>query len=164
MSPADALDLLAAAPQTPMVFVDDILGSGKQLETMWRRDYGRGYTFASIASKNQVNMWYIPLLATQYGLERVRPLTPGVKITAALLITNKYSALDPESLLWPAGEHNAGRDFVEHVSTRAGLGPTECWGFHNLGLAVAILDTIPDASLPIFYSERNGWRPLMRRR
>jgi hypothetical protein len=164
MNPKDALDLLAAAPSTPVVFVDDILGSGKQLETMWRRDYGRGYTFESIASKNHVNMWYIPLLATQYGVERVRPLTPGVQICPAHLITSKYSALDPDSLLWPTGERDAGCDFVEHVSKRAGLSAAECWGFHNLGLAVAILDTIPDASLPIFYSERSGWRPLMRRR
>jgi hypothetical protein len=164
LGPAAALDVLAAAPATPVVFVDDILGSGKQLETMWRRDYGHGYSFSSIAASATLATWYIPLLATEYGVARVAPLTAGVTIAPAHLISERYSALHPTSIIWRSGDLDSGRDFVERVSLRAGYGPSECWGFHQLGLAVGILDTIPDASLPLFYSERNSWRPLMRRR
>jgi hypothetical protein len=57
---------------------------------------------------------------------------------------------------------------LKRISERAGYiqengGPDDWRGFHGLGLTVAFEHGIPDASLPIFFSERNGWKPLMRR-
>jgi hypothetical protein len=163
LRPAAALRALTQDSSLPVVFVDDFLGSGKQLEWTWRRSYVDGYSFADIAASDRVNIWYIPLLATQYGIERVTPLTTGVAIEPAHLLTQRYSARDDESIVWPPDQQEAGRDFVESVSLRAGYAPHECWGFHELALTVGILDTIPDASLPLLHSTRNGWRPLMRR-
>jgi hypothetical protein len=140
------------------------LGSGKQFERTWHRDYGSGRSFAGLATSTRIAVWYIPLLASAYGVQRVTPLTIGATIRPAHVIGEEYSANSDVSTVWPDGTADAGRDFVERVSMKAGYNASECWGFHSLGLCVAILDTIPDASLPIFYSRRSGWRPLMARR
>jgi hypothetical protein len=163
LSPQKTLEVLERDPTVPVVFVDDFLGSGKQFETTWFRDYS-GRSFASLSSHSSPSRWYIPLLATEYGVNRVRPLISGAKVCPAHTLTNRYSALSDHSMIWPPGRLDDARDFVEIASQRAGYPTSECWGFHRLALCVGILDTIPDASLPLFYSTRNSWRPLIRRR
>lgn len=165
VAPARALELLERDRNLPVVFLDDFVGSGKQFEKTWARPYtGAGDSFASLASQASTPIWYVPLLATQYGLNRLGPLAPGAKICPAHTITDRYSALSDVSLIWPVHLVNEGRDFVESSSQRAGYPSSECWGFHRLGLCIGIIDSIPDSSLPLFYSERNGWRPLIARR
>jgi hypothetical protein len=165
LSPELALATLVAEPSIPIVFLDDFLGSGKQFEHTWHRTYGAvARSFATVASQGNSSIWYIPLFATAYGIRRVTPITIGASIRPAHVLSERFPAFSDESDIWPEGQHDEGRAFVERASVRAGYSPPGCWGFHSLGLCIAVTDTIPDASLPLFYSERNGWHPLMARR
>lgn len=159
--PDELVRVLQRDPTTPALFLDDFLGSGEQLRTTWGRQYG-GIRLRDLTLGNPI--WYVPLLATEYGIQRVSPLVPGVRIRPAHVLTSRYSAYAEDSEIWRAGELEVGKQFVADASARAGYPEPACWGFHRLALCVALLDTIPDASLPLFYSERNGWRPLVRRR
>ena len=163
--PERAVQLLQRDETIPVVFLDDFLGSGRQFEATWSRAYAPvGASFASLAASHQLTVTYVPLLASTYGLDRVTPLTRGATIHPGHALSARYSAKGPDSAVWPDGKQAEGVAFVEAVSKRAGYQPSDCWGFHGLGLCVAILDTIPDSSLPLFYSNRNNWRPLMVRR
>ena len=64
---------------------------------------------------------------------------------------------------WKPGAH----EFLFEASRRAGivdeLGSN--WaGFENLALPLAFFHCVPDATLPLYFWERNGWSPLIRRR
>lgn len=88
-----------------------------------------------------------------------------VKVSAAHLLPPTYSAIAPDSILWPASLRNDGIRFIERASARAGI-PDEDWrGYAGLGLALAFDHyTTPDATLPLFYWEQNGWTPLVHRK
>lgn len=165
LRPVEALQT-SQREHCPILFVDDFVGSGKQFESTWQRQLTGGLTgtFRDLARTGTSSIWYAPLIATQYGLSRLAVKAPEAIIRPAHTIGVEYSSNHDEALVWPSGAHDDARQFVEDATKRAGYKVSEAWGFHDLGLGIAITDTIPDACLPIFYSEKNNWRPLMARR
>lgn len=85
------------------------------------------------------------------------------------IVGESYNVLSPLSGFWPASLQPDAQSVIKGASLRAGLPDTDGndvndWqGFHKLGLAIGFWNGIPDATLPIFYWENNGWKPLMRR-
>ena len=71
-------------------------------------------------------------------------------------------------VIWPEHLKYSGPSFIQNISQRIGVpddeGPDDFRGFHRLGLAIAFAHSTPDATLPIFRWEGNGWFPLARRR
>ena len=56
------------------------------------------------------------------------------------------------------------KTYSEKLGYIEDAGGEQDWeGFHKLGLGLAFEHSTPDASLPIFYSQVNGWAPLVRR-
>jgi hypothetical protein len=155
----------------PIIFVDDFVGSGSQFIKTWRRQVplsGSTSSFERITAVRGAEFYYCPLVCTEYGFERIKKECAAVQLHPAHLLPRKYSALDPNSVIWPNHLRTTAISFLQAVSTRAGIpdtnGNVDDWrGFHQLGLAIAMGDSVPDATLPIFYWERNGWIPLIRR-
>ena len=164
MEPDEAVRTLVRQPG-PVVFVDDFVGSGNQFITTWRRPVqlstGPFTSFERLCAIRGTEFYYCPLLCTEYGFQRLQSSCSAVHVCPAHVLSPMYSALDPSSILWPTHLQPTAVDFVRNASLRAGI--VEWSGFHNLGLAVALGDSIPDATLPIFYWNRNSWRPLMER-
>ncbi|MGI4789714.1 MAG: phosphoribosyltransferase-like protein [Janthinobacterium lividum] len=70
--------------------------------------------------------------------------------------------------MWPDHLRTSALDFLEKVSHRVGIydthgGVNDWQGFNKLGLSLGFEHSVPDATLPIFYWEQNGWKPLLRR-
>lgn len=153
----------------PVVFVDDFVGSGNQFIETWERPYkvGTGVaSFQTIAKIRGGEFYYCPLICTEYGADRIRKRCPEVLVTPAHLITSADGAIAQDSRIWPPAMLPHGADFIRRASLRAGIPATgkESWeGFHRLGLALAFAHSVPDATLPLFYWEKNGWNPLLRR-
>jgi hypothetical protein len=160
--PQRALELGLSDPSQPIVFIDDLVGSGEQFCKTWLRKHS-DLSNASFGVAALTNVWYVPLIASWKGAERIARIAGSVRLRPAHLLSEEYSAVSDKSIIWPNGAHVEARSFVESASQRAGYNPGDAWGFHRLGMAVAVDDTIPDFSLPLFYSTRNGWVPLMRR-
>jgi hypothetical protein len=156
----------------PIIFVDDFVGSGNQFVETWRRQVplsGSTSSFERITAVRGAEFYYCPLACTEYGFDRIRRDCPAVRLHPAHLLSARYSALDPNSIIWPNHLRGTATDFLQAASARAGIpdtnGNVDDWrGFHKLGLAIAMGDSVPDATLPIFYWERNGWIPLIRRK
>jgi hypothetical protein len=155
-----------------LIFVDDFVGSGNQFVKTWKREYnisGSRISFESLLKRvPAISTYYVPILCTEYGRTEIRRSCPDVQIVPAHFLPAEYSALSPKSLIWREDMETTGPAFIETASKRAGIpdlnGQVGCWrGFHKLGLAVALSHGYPDATLPIFYWEKNGWKPLIRR-
>lgn len=166
-SPLNAIAMLLRQPRRPILFVDDFVGSGSQMSTTWTRPYkvgGETHTFKTL-SRSGARMTYTPLIATTHGLMVLRAECPGLLVRPAHSLDESYNLLSKASPLWPRELKESARDFLLTASSRAGLvDSTDSWqGFNGLGLGLGFVHSTPDATLPLFYSENNGWRPLLRR-
>jgi hypothetical protein len=172
MDPSGTVRRLMTKPG-PVLFVDDFVGSGSQFLSTWKRQIevspGTEVSFERLATLRNTEFYYCPLICTQYGHGNLERLCPEVHVNPAHLLSERYSALAPDSFIWPSHLRSTAVDFLGRASRRAGIpdsdGNVNDWrGFHKLGLALALGDSVPDATLPIFYWEENGWKPLIRRK
>jgi len=154
-----------------IIFVDDFVGSGDQFLETWTRAYNRrGESFATIHREIGYNAIYITLVTTDYGLAEINRRAPNVAVCPAHVLTEKSTV---------CGLANAGlidRDSTEHFLEKYSkkLTPKEDYmagqpsylkyGYKNRGLLIGFEHSIPDATLPIFWSPGiEGWEPLIER-
>ena len=151
-----------------IVFLDDFVGSGRQLIATWNRAmliHGTDISFKALARAfSDVEFYYCPLICTEHGLKNAHRECPEIHVRSGHLLPSTYNALHPNSVIWPPQLFREGPAFIEQASKRAGIPDNRWRGFHDLGLTLAFYHCIPDATLPIFYWNQNNWRPLMERK
>jgi hypothetical protein len=173
LPPQEVLQRLLQHGQGNVIFVDDFVGSGNQFCETWNRAYTVGHistSFQALANsaRGSIRYFYVPLICTEKGRDRLATDCPQVKIVPAHFFGPKQSALSSESEIWREDMRTEGPNFVEAASLRAGIpdmdGNEGCWqGFHKLGLCLAFEHGWPDATLPLFYSTNENWKPLIKR-
>ena len=166
-SPTDAANLLLASGPRPVVFVDDFLGSGRQCVDTWKRQMavsgGRTVSFDKLATLHGNSFYYCPLVGTEQGIQRIQNECTGLRLICGHVLGDRYNAFSANSAIWPKHLKAGAETFLCDASARAGV-PQQQWrGYADLGLTVAFAHSVPDATLPIFYWELNGWTPLIRR-
>ena len=169
VEPVQALAERLRKPECPILFVDDFVGSGRQMKVTWHRQYpsgnGRTHTFAT-KSEDGADIFYVPIVSTAYGLEALASCCPDLKVHPVHILDARYSLANPDSILWPDALRPDASNFLLEASRRAGILDEleEGWmGFHNLALALAFSHSVPDATLPLYFWDRPGWAPLIRR-
>lgn len=174
--PREVVEKLMNGFTGPVVFVDDFVGSGEQFLKTWRRPYSHAsgkasfetLAAASLTTTSPATFYYCNAMTTEYGLRRINGHVPKLRISAGNIIPERYSLASADSLLWPDPIRAEGIAFVERVGRRLGYdkdngGESDWRGFHKLGLALAFQHSVPDANLPLFFTDKNGWTPLVRR-
>ncbi|WP_187290227.1 phosphoribosyltransferase-like protein [Terriglobus saanensis] len=170
MSPSDALAAISSNLR-PIIFVDDFVGTGNQFVGTWYRDFeisgGSKTSFSKIAGVRGTRFFYCPVICTQSGHDEITLQCPSVTLSPAHILSERYSALHPDSLIWPDRLRPGAIPFLEAASKRAGIpdtggsSPDDWRGYEAKGLAIAIHETIPDATLCLLRWKHNGWHPLM---
>ncbi len=169
MHPQEAVEAIAAGSTAPIVFVDDFVGSGDQFLRTWRR---RHETLLGIQSFAQLSAampaFYCNVFMTQYGRDRIARSAPTVRLLTGNMIPLDHNHACFDSVIWPAGQVTSGIRLARRVGHSLGYSATDGglrdWrGYHRLGLGIAMEDSVPDANLPLFFEDANGWQPLVRR-
>ncbi|MGH6896913.1 MAG: phosphoribosyltransferase-like protein [Acidobacteriota bacterium] len=171
LEPKEAIQRLVDKGPRPVVFVDDFVGSGNQFLATWWRNYkvnGVDHSFRELSNFRGSDFYYCMPVCTPGGRREIMKHAPVVSICPANMLSERHSALHPKSLIWPAHLRVGARDSLSECSQRAGIpdndGGVDDWrGFHKLALALAFSHGVPDATLPLFYWDHNGWQPLVRR-
>jgi hypothetical protein len=173
VSPSQALSKLLNEPTTPIVFVDDFVGSGLQFVTLYQRKYKIGSietSFVDIVAQHpmRATLFYSPLFCTTKGAKLIRDSCPNLVLSPAHELSARYNALAADSVIWPEKLRPSGQNFIETASQRAripdnGGGVGDWRGFHKLGLTIGFSHGTPDATLPLFYWNQNSWKPLVRK-
>ncbi|MGW8305317.1 MAG: phosphoribosyltransferase-like protein [Achromobacter pulmonis] len=175
LPPAKALERLREAPRGNVIFVDDFVGSGEQFENTWTKihqlsDFATGSFKSLVATigSHSVGFYYCPLICTEIGRKHISGACPLVKVVPAHILPDTYSALSDNSVIWRDDMRVTGPEFVERASNKARIpfrdGQEGCWkGYRKLGLALAFAHGWPDAILPIFTHQENGWKPLLKK-
>lgn len=169
-----AIEAVLSGHGLPVVFVDDFVGSGEQFtKTLTRRSRRAGIVGQSIQSAVRANpnsqIFYCNVAMTTKGRDRIQRDFPEIVLSSGNILGSEYSWTSIDGSMWPVEQRSNGISMIEKYSKRLGYaddnGSQSDWrGFHCLGLGLAFEHSTPDASLPIFFSERNNWSPLVTRR
>jgi hypothetical protein len=155
-------DELSSVMSKRVVVVDDFIGSGQQIIDFWNKPKIAGKTLASIAASNNLQVTYLSLVATRYGLNRVAKMSTGLHIACCEVIEDTYRVFCVPSLyLGQQNEISKARGYLDKLCKDRKL---SLLGFHKLDFAVAFHHAIPDATLPLFFTKNSGWNPLIKRR
>lgn len=170
----EAIASVDAGRNLPIVFVDDFVGSGEQFtKTLKRRSKRVGIEGKSIENlwptHPDLKVYYCNVTMTQKGMERINGDFPGAALASGNVLGREYSWVSKESGMWPDERRDDGIAMIEKYSKQLGYidddGSESDWrGFHCLGLGFAFEHSTPDATLPLFFSNENGWKPLVSRR
>jgi hypothetical protein len=169
--PDTILQLLIDTRPTPVVFVDDFAGTGLQANVTWRRQRilpsGVQTSFERYAAATGAPAFFIPLICNHTARANVE-LCKGLTLSAGHLLSSRYSAFGPDSIIWSQRTRAVAEEVLKQVSERAGIPdlggePGDWRGFHMQGLAIAFAGSPPpDAVLPLFTWTENNWKPLIR--
>ncbi len=167
MSPIHALEALISDSPRPVIFVDDFVGSGDQCISTWHREMklsdGTVTSFAKCSAAISTSFFYCPVVCTETGRQKIARLCSQLQLCPAHCLPNRYSVISENSIVWPERLRASAHDFLLTTSRRAGIARGRWAGYRNLGLALAFEHCVPNATLPLFYHEQNGWHPLVRR-
>jgi hypothetical protein len=169
--PIEAVE--AALNGRTVIFLDDMLGSGTQFLRTWNRGYRKAapYSFNDIAVTSGIRAYYLTLIATRKGYERLSTDVPDVVVAATHIIDDSDSVRGiPKTGVLPEISDLA--EAVDQLITAVGLRlppylntpALRKLGHDELGLLIAFDHSTPDSTLPIFWGEGDeNWTPLVRR-
>ena len=155
---------------TNLIFVDDFIGSGSQIITCLKKQIkSDGNTFIGLCKEYNITILYCPLVSTKLGLERIHNFSKNLIILPVHVLGSSYNVFAENSLCWKGELRENGIKVIEVTSRRAGIPMIDSqdvnyWqGFCKLGLALGFDHCTPDATIPIFTWNQNGWKPLIRK-
>ena len=168
-SPEQTLSRLLQDHPGPVLLLDDFFGSGNQMLNTWRYRYrvaaDEMFSF-EMAARRDISIFCVPLVSTTFGVNALMRNCNGLIVSPAHVLDERYSLVAADSILWPEDLKHTSNEFLYSASERAGIldEPSIQWdGFQSLGLALAFSHAVPDATIPLYYWERPGWNPLVRR-
>lgn len=174
----EPIDALAHAKNGGcVIFVDDFVGSGDQFLETWTRKYPETVPLSFYDVQNNTNFTaiYISLVATQQGLASIHTRAPTVAVSVSHILkpdSTLHGVVDPIGL----GVDNLRVKLVQLLKKyESRLNPQEryiaenqrwrVYGYNCLSAMLAFEHSVPDATLPIFWSKGHSpeWIPLVER-
>lgn len=163
----------SAANEVPVIFVDDFIGSGDQMESTWDRKISPGRSFRELASNSHLDATYLALVGTESGCIRLSRDCPELRLVVAHILDQSHSIFGiPSNPLRPDLDDLPNRvdqlldKYQSQLHLPAYFSTTreKKYGYSDLGLLLAFEHSVPDATVPLIWaSGSNDWTPLARR-
>jgi hypothetical protein len=150
-----------------ILIIDDFAGTGSTLLKGLRKFYdqvGDQNMIQAFLSEGRI-LCYL-LYAFPEALERLREEYPNVQFLSANVFSDEHRALDSNAGLF-RDEHEI--DFARQVLIQIGreLTPQDPLGYGDMGALICFHNTVPNNTLPVFWSSGTvndkPWRPLFPR-
>lgn len=161
--------LKEASSGRTVIFLDDFIGSGDQFLSTWNRRIGNT-SFADVHSHNKFVAIYVSMVTTARGKEAIHDAAPSIAVCATHTIempstiygqrkANPHLALQIDALLRKYSPRLTPSS--EYIANNSSY---RLYGYKNFGLMFAFEHSVPDATLPIFWSRgTDNWEPLIER-
>lgn len=164
-SPEDGRFRLADGDVRRLVFIDDVVGTGRQA-AQHNVAFMAHLRDAARLSEQSVEVWYLTLFGDARGMAKVQQL--GFDHVAAVHeLTASQLAFSEESHVYAAPPDGISREIAEEVASHygGGLAPGNSMGYGDGGLLLGLHHNVPDHTLPIFWVQEAfvPWTPVFRR-
>lgn len=146
-------------PFERIIIVDDCIGSGEQFKEFWEEK--------EICSRKRMRDWcnskgkkvyYVVLIGYENTINDLKKMFKDVTIICVEKLKDHHKVL--EMLKEDPIFRERQEDFFNYLNQCN----VRVLGFNDMQFAVFIHNNIPDWSLPVFYKQREFWRPLLRRK
>lgn len=158
---------------TPVVLVDDFIGSGEQCSKAWNRNKFayNNKTLKEISHSDKHVFVYAPLIVNYLGYDRILRECPSLLLTPTHILGSEYNLFSPECFCWKGDKnlYKSGVDMILRKSKEVGIPSTngrhvqDEKGFHEQGLALKFEHGAPDAIPSFFYWCHENWTPLIKK-
>lgn len=154
---------LRDADITRYVFIDDLCGSGHQVE-----EYST-HTIAPIKAINpDIRAYYYPVFGLADGIDHLQRTTAYDAVCPVVELDNSFRAFSPESRLYVGDNLTQLKDPSEATCRKYGdrLWPEHPLGYEDGQLYIGFAHNTPDNSLPVFWSDGvnpQPWSPIFKR-
>ncbi len=155
---------------TPVVFVDDFIGSGSQCYKAWNINTNphNMKTLRQIANDYGHIFIYAPLVVNHTGYKVITDNCPALGLAPTHILGPEYNLFDPSCYCWNGNNdlYKSGVDLILSKSLDLGIPFTngrctyDAKGFGEQGLALKFEHGAPDATIPLFYWCHENWTPL----
>lgn len=139
-----------------LAFVDDFIGTGKQVAAFWHEELKdhRGI--------DKAQLYCLVLFAFQSGVEYVEAQTP-FRVICVESLDERDRVFSAECPVFDSGEE---RGRAEEICRRHGevLCPNHPLGYDDSQALIAFEYQTPNNSLPILWSNAKGWNPIFERK
>lgn len=168
---AQVLDGIASP--TPIVFVDDFVGSGNQVLKAWSVNefsYNRK-TLSRTCQEGDHCAVYAPLIVNHPGHKVIINQCVGLHLSAAHILGPEYNLFDHRCICWKQDPdlYKKGTTMIFEKSKLLGIPSTggkvvtDEMGYGAQGLAISFRHGAPDAIPSFFYWNNDSWKPLIRK-
>ena len=158
---------------SPVILVDDFVGSGMQCYKAWCKNEGdqNKKTLNQIAQLYGHKFVYAPLLVNYEGYEYIKRKCSDLILSPSHIIGSEYNLFNPNCICWNGdfSLFSSGVEMILRKSHELGIPSTNGYnvndekGFHAQGLALAFEHGAPDAIPAFFYWCSEGWTPLIKK-
>jgi hypothetical protein len=142
------------------VFIDDFCGSGSQAT-----DYLKNLVENMKFENPTLEINYLMLFSTEYGINEVRKLGVFNIVESVFTIDETFKTFSEESRYFKVTpDALIEKAFSRATALKYGTNLfNPPFGYGNCELLLGLYHNTPDNSLPIFWSERNDWKPIFKR-
>ncbi|MDF2479449.1 MAG: hypothetical protein K0S24_4932 [Sphingobacterium sp.] len=135
-----------------IVFIDDVTLSGVQA-----KNYFEKYQLSTIKDKN---FYFLTFMATQEAYDILESL--NATMIPAIFLDSRSQCFSETTFIF--GQNKSLRDHCCRLATFYGdIIYCPPLGFNDDGYAFGFFYNTPDNTLPIFWSDCNGWKPIFKR-
>jgi hypothetical protein len=142
------------------IFIDDFCGSGSQA-SQYLKSLVENMKFLN----PDVEVNYLMLFGNQAGVEVIRNLNVFNRVEAVFTIDESFRAFSPDSRYFKNVDNEIiEKQFAKETAEKYGANLFDNGlGFNSSQLLLSLYHNTPDNSLPIFWSDRNKWKPIFKR-
>ncbi|SFB50730.1 phosphoribosyltransferase-like protein [Algoriphagus aquimarinus] len=165
-------DIRSIPPKSPIIFVDDFVGSGSQVYKAWNvNQLSNGKTLKEYVHSAGHCAVYSPLIVNYKGNSVMKTHCPTLNLSATHVLGPEYNLFDKTCFCWKNDSElfSKGISLILSKSKLLGIPSTEGddtrdeKGFDRQGLAISFEHGAPDAIPSFFYWKTDNWTPLLRK-
>lgn len=141
------------------IFIDDFIGTGEQVMKKLAED------IELLREKDpSLEINYYVLIATEDGLSNVRDKKIFDNVNTLYELDLSFKSVENTSRYFQEKNQNIEIEFTKEKVTQYGSSLYKnSLGHENCQLLLGFEHNTPDNSLPIFWSEKNNWKPIFKR-
>lgn len=165
-------DIITLPKMSPIIFVDDFVGSGAQVYKAWNINLLPGdITLERYCEKEKHCPVYAPLVVNYKGHKVIRDHCQGLYLCATHILGPEYNLFNLDCICWKNDPvfYQKGVNLILNKSRALGIPSTDGEdtrdekGFGMQGLAISFEHGAPDAIPAFFYWSADNWTPLIRK-
>ncbi|MFC1724053.1 hypothetical protein ACFL4T_00395 [candidate division KSB1 bacterium] len=147
---------LKTGKDSAIVFIDDFIGSGHQAAALWRE------IIAPIVShEKQSNIIFAALVGYENGIEYLHKNTEFKIIVADKVLSSESPFAEDSRIFEITEERVHARNILQKYGKH--LFPDHPFGYASSELLVGFFYSTPTNTLPVFWSYKADWKPLLPR-